>query len=240
MSPRRGHTAPRADQVDPGCAAQPVGAKAQGGKRGQSKESERPTEISLRTAASLRLCVKSHSIKRSLAGWLAGALLALLLWLPLHAQEDGVYIVAPGDTLGVIANRFGVPLDLLIQANDISDPNRINVGQRLLIPTADGRLPLAAISTALRHAEPGDTLAAFAARYGQEVALLAELNGLESGARLFPGQPLRVPVEGLPATAPLRLGAVTAVAAPAAIVQGRTGRVVVTTDRPDGAARNLA
>ncbi len=232
MSPPWGHTAPRADGTDRGCAAQLDGAKAQGRKRDQSKESKRRSEISLRTAASLRLCVKSPSFRRSLAGWLAGALLALLLWLPLYAQEDGVYTVAPGDTLGVIANRFGVPLDALVQVNAIDDPNRITVGQRLLIPTADGQAPLAAIPTAVRHAAPGDTLAAFAARYGQEAALLAELNGLDSSARLFPGQPLRVPVAGLPATDPLRLGAVTAVEAPAAITQGRTGRVVVTTDRP--------
>ena len=165
-------------------------------------------------------------------GLLGALLLAALLTLPLHAQEDGVYIVAPGDTLGVIANRFGIPLDLLIQANDISDPNRINVGQRLLIPTADGRLPLAAIPTAVRRAEPGDSLAAFAARYGQDLPLLAELNGLDQAARLFPGQPLRVPAEGLPADAGLRFGAVTSVAAPSAIVQGQTGRVVVASERP--------
>ena len=65
MAPSWGHSAPRADQTDRGCAAQ-------------------------------------LDFKRALAGWLAGALLALLLWLPLHAQEDGVYVVAPGDTLGVI------------------------------------------------------------------------------------------------------------------------------------------
>ena len=165
-------------------------------------------------------------------GLLGALLLATLLWLPLRAQDDGVYIVAPGDTLGVIAARFGVSLDLLAQVNEITDPNRITVGQRLLIPTADGRLPVAAIPTAVRRAEPGDTLPTFAARFGQTAQLLAELNTLDGAARLFPGQPLRVPEEGLPATAPLRFGAVTAVTAPAAIIQGRSGRIVVTTARP--------
>lgn len=170
--------------------------------------------------------------KTGTRGLLGALVLATLLWLPLQAQDDGVYIVAPGDTLGVIAARFGIPLDLLTQVNEIDDPNRITVGQRLLIPTADGQLPLAAIPTAVRRAEPGDTLFTFSARYGQAVQLLADLNNLDSATRLFPGQPLRVPEEGLPATAPLRFGAVTAVTAPAAIIQGRTGRVVVTTDRP--------
>ena len=170
--------------------------------------------------------------KTGTRGLLGALVLATLLWLPLQAQDGGVYIVAPGDTLGVIAARFGIPLDLLTQVNEIDDPNRITVGQRLLIPTADGQLPLAAIPTAVRRAEPGDTLFTFSARYGQAVQLLADLNNLDSATRLFPGQPLRVPEEGLPATAPLRFGAVTAVTAPAAIIQGRTGRVVVTTDRP--------
>ncbi len=178
--------------------------------------------------------------KTGTRGLLGALVLATLLWLPLQAQDDGVYIVAPGDTLGVIAARFGIPLDLLTQVNEIDDPNRITVGQRLLIPTADGQLPLAAIPTAVRRAEPGDTLFTFSARYGQAVQLLADLNNLDSATRLFPGQSLRVPEEGLPATAPLRFGAVTAVSAPAAIIQGRTGRVVVTTDRPAGIARRLA
>ncbi len=170
--------------------------------------------------------------KTGARGLLGALLLATLLWLPLQAQDDGVYIVAPGDTLGLIAARYGVPLDLLTQVNEIDDPNRITVGQRLLIPTADGQLPLAAIPTALRRAEPGDTLITFSARYGQAVQLLADLNTLDGAARLFPGQPLRVPEEGLPATAPLRFGAVSAVMAPKALTQGRTGRIVVTTVRP--------
>jgi murein DD-endopeptidase MepM/ murein hydrolase activator NlpD len=162
---------------------------------------------------------------------LLGVLLGMLLWLPLYAQADGVYTVAPGDTLSVIANRFGISLDLLVQVNGISDPNRITVGQQLIIPTADGQLPLAAIPTAVRRAEPGDSLRAFAARYAQEPQLIADLNGLDAAARIFPGQPLRVPEDGLAAT-PLRFGAVTAVTAPDTIVQGRTGRVVVATDHP--------
>lgn len=166
---------------------------------------------------------------RALAG---GILLVVLLWLPLHAQDDGIYVVAPGDTLGVIATRFGVTLDLLVQVNAISDPNRITVGQRLIIPTPDGRLPLSAIPTVVRRTEPGDTLATFATRYGQETQLLAELNGRQVGDRLFPGQPLHVPEVGAGGVEPLHFGAITAVTASDSVVQGLTGRVVVATTRP--------
>ena len=159
-------------------------------------------------------------------------LLAALLWTPVSAQDDGVYVVAPGDTLGVIAARYGVPLDLLVQVNDIANANSINVGQRLIIPTADGRLPLAAIPTVTLRADPGDTVMNFATRTSQEAQLIAELNGVDPAARLFPGQPLRVPEGSVTTAAPLRFGSVTDVATPSTIVQGRTGRLVVSSVRP--------
>ncbi len=44
------------------------------------------------------------------------------------------YTVQPGDTLGVIAARFGMRTTRLAQANAIADINLISVGQKLLIP----------------------------------------------------------------------------------------------------------
>jgi len=44
------------------------------------------------------------------------------------------YSVQRGESLTIIANRFGVALNDLIAANCISNPNRIRVGQELIIP----------------------------------------------------------------------------------------------------------
>ncbi len=44
------------------------------------------------------------------------------------------YIVQEGDTLYDIALRYGVTVEQLIEANDITDPNRLSVGQELFIP----------------------------------------------------------------------------------------------------------
>lgn len=46
------------------------------------------------------------------------------------------YVVQPGDTLFSIALRFGVAVDALMEANDITDPNAIFSGMELLIPLA--------------------------------------------------------------------------------------------------------
>lgn len=51
------------------------------------------------------------------------------------------YIIQPGDTLAVIAERFATDLESLTRANQIADPNRIYAGTRLVIPGSDGALP---------------------------------------------------------------------------------------------------
>ncbi|MFY9563681.1 MAG: LysM peptidoglycan-binding domain-containing protein, partial [Limnochordia bacterium] len=47
------------------------------------------------------------------------------------------YIVQPGDTMFLIAQRFGVRLDALIAANpQIPDPSEIRPGQTVCVPQA--------------------------------------------------------------------------------------------------------
>jgi len=55
--------------------------------------------------------------------------------------EPTNYTVQPGDTLGSVATRFDVSLDDLMQANGITNPDYVQVGQELLIPI--GGLPRA-------------------------------------------------------------------------------------------------
>ncbi|NWF63206.1 MAG: LysM peptidoglycan-binding domain-containing protein [Chloroflexi bacterium] len=54
--------------------------------------------------------------------------------LPTPRQDVEEYVVQPGDTLGDIAQRYGVSLQTLMDANNISDPNALEVGVLLLIP----------------------------------------------------------------------------------------------------------
>ncbi|MDX1521793.1 MAG: putative glycoside hydrolase, partial [Anaerolineae bacterium] len=48
------------------------------------------------------------------------------------------YTVQAGDTLFSIARRFGVHYDLIAQANNITEPEALEVGQTITIPTAGG------------------------------------------------------------------------------------------------------
>lgn len=181
---------------------------------------------------------------------LLGLLTAVLLWQPVQAQATDpgtetdvrTYTVVPGDTLFVIAQQVGVPMETLITHNGISDPNQLEVGQVLLIPNGDGSAgspaaanpatgDLAAADFAVVRAQPGDTVATIAAAHGQTTDQLAAINQLTPADRLFPGQPLLLP-RAAAMTDPLRFGAVDSVRLPERLVQGRTGMVVVTTARP--------
>jgi LysM repeat protein len=49
-------------------------------------------------------------------------------------ENPATYVVVDGDNLYAIALKFGVDLNALIEANGLSDPNDIQVGQELKIP----------------------------------------------------------------------------------------------------------
>ncbi len=48
------------------------------------------------------------------------------------------YVVKPDDTLFGIAIELGVPLDVLMEANGITNPNSLDVGQVLIVPEVEG------------------------------------------------------------------------------------------------------
>jgi len=95
------------------------------------------------------------------------------------------YTVQAGDTLGLIAGRFGLAASTVYWANQSQLPNpaAIRVGQELLIPPMDGLLVKVGAK---------DTLASLAARYGVAVQDIVDVNNLPD-ATLALGQTLLIP-----------------------------------------------
>ena len=58
-------------------------------------------------------------------------------FVPTLRAESQAYSVKSGDTLGQIAQRYGVSLEALIAANKLPNPNLLEVGQELIIPAPD-------------------------------------------------------------------------------------------------------
>ncbi|MEX2162564.1 MAG: peptidoglycan DD-metalloendopeptidase family protein [Anaerolineales bacterium] len=85
------------------------------------------------------MAINWHS-KSVLQFSLLAILLLALTAFPAAAQQDGQgvrYVVQPGDTLSSISLRFDVSMQDLIEANALTDPNSLNVGDVLVIPGID-------------------------------------------------------------------------------------------------------
>jgi LysM repeat protein len=157
-------------------------------------------------------------LSRKLAhlGLLSLLLSGLVLVSAVSAQEPPVvHIVRPGETLYFIANRYGVTMRAIMQANGLRNPNVIYVGQELTIPASvEGTPTLTATLTATATFTPlpegeqvhvvqrGQTLYSIALRYNVTVGELMRANGLRNPNLLRVGQRLIIPSVPAPTTLP--------------------------------------
>ena len=147
-------------------------------------------------------------------------------------QEPQIFhIVSPGDTLFVLAKRYGTSVAAIVAANGLSDPDLIEVGEILCIPSSDGTGEER--GTWLTHVvQPGETVSRLALRYGTSVAAIARANRLADPSWIRSGQRLLIPAPA-PRLPALELGPITELRVwPPAPLQGQTLTIHLGASRP--------
>ncbi|MCX6029519.1 MAG: LysM peptidoglycan-binding domain-containing protein [Chloroflexi bacterium] len=113
----------------------------------------------------------------------------------IRAGETGVYIVKLGDTLASIAHNLGVSQTALVGVNNMSDPDLLWVGQKLVVPGPPdaSSLPPQAGTQIQYTVVAGDTLGRIAQRYSVTAAAIARANNLTSPDLIRLGMKLVIP-----------------------------------------------
>lgn len=95
-----------------------------------------------------------------------------------------IHVVQNGEILWRLAKQYGVSVNRIVEANGLEQPEKLVIGQALLIPPPYPRYAV----------QPGDTLGAVARQYGVRVQDIMQINNLTDPNLIYPGQRLMIPV----------------------------------------------
>lgn len=101
-----------------------------------------------------------------------------------HQDQIVVYTVQPGDTPSQIASNFGITLNTLLWANNILNPDRIRIGDDLII------LPVSGVHYEIKK---GDTIESIAKQFKGDAADILQFNGLVVNEPLEIGATIIIP-----------------------------------------------
>lgn len=111
-----------------------------------------------------------------------------------------VYVVRPGDTLSEIADMFGVSVNTILWANNLSSARNVHPGDTLVI------LPVSGVEHKIAK---GDTLKSLAKKYGADAEEIANFNGLDASAPLTVGSEIIIPGGEIALPAPAKRSVAT-------------------------------
>lgn len=102
------------------------------------------------------------------------------------AQDSAlIHIVQPGETLWAIGRQYGFDVETLALVNELSDPNSIRPGQKLLI----------SVSEFLDYTiQRGDSLWTISVAFGVSVDDIVRVNSISDPSRIKAGQVLAIPL----------------------------------------------
>ncbi|MBI5576575.1 MAG: LysM peptidoglycan-binding domain-containing protein [Deltaproteobacteria bacterium] len=116
-------------------------------------------------------------------------------------RKSRIVKVRKGESLKAVANRAGVSVDDLAEANGLSVKSRVKAGRKLKVP--GGGVIVAKKGSAAEHdgkkemrhvVRRGDTLSRISRVYGVSLEKLSEKNSMKHGQVLVPGRVLLIPV----------------------------------------------
>ncbi len=99
-------------------------------------------------------------------------------------KEIQEYIVENGDTLSFLAEKFGVSLNTILWANNLTKKSKIKPGDKLIIPPVSG---------VIYHVKAGDTLSEIAKTYKGKVDEIIAFNNLANENDIYIGDILIIP-----------------------------------------------
>jgi LysM repeat protein len=123
-----------------------------------------------------------------------------------QASSTFCHYVKRGENVTQIAQRYGVTVSAIQQANNLWNPNLIYVGQCLRIPTA-GTTPPSTCGQ-VHIVRRGEYVKVIAARYGVSVTAIVQANGLRNPNIIYVGQRLKIPCTTAPPPQPPPAGCV--------------------------------
>jgi len=107
------------------------------------------------------------------------------------AASSTVHSYKLGESLLEISVNYGVSLEELCQANNLTEQSMLFPGQKLVIPVRPRSAPISEKPTTHTVA-PGENLVSISNTYGLRLEDLQEFNNLKTGAILFPGTVLKL------------------------------------------------
>ena len=106
--------------------------------------------------------------------------------------KPSTHVVQQGDTVSGIAKKYGISVNTILWANDLTARSVLRLGQELTV------LP---VSGVLHEVKRGETLGAIAKKYGSDVDKILAANLVKSPTAVQIGQRLIIP-DGRPIAAP--------------------------------------
>ncbi|PJC21977.1 MAG: hypothetical protein CO060_01685 [Candidatus Yonathbacteria bacterium CG_4_9_14_0_2_um_filter_43_16] len=101
-----------------------------------------------------------------------------------HQGKVSLYVVRSGDTISQVANMFGVTVETILWANDLTRGSVLREGQHLVILPIDG----------VQHTvQKGDTLRGVANKYKGDLDEILEFNNVTADQKLSIGDIIIVP-----------------------------------------------